>query len=336
MAELLGVDVVNSSMYDWASALAEAARMTWRLTDRTEIVIPRYISPERREVLLTYSEPVGMKVVDVAQSRSTGQIDVEDLKKKVTKNTAGVYIENPSYLGFVETNPKTVSEVAHDVGALFLAGVEPLSLGILQPPGEYGADIVVGEGQPLGNSMNFGGPQLGILGCRIESKIVRAMPGRLIGLSTTQDNSDTAYAMILQTREQHIRREKATSNICTNQALLAVTAAAHLSLLGKNGLRMLAEHILAKTKYAVKSLASVHDVESPVFNAPHFKEFTFRLAKGKAGKVLAGLLDHRIIGGKDVSSDFPELGETVVSCVTEIHSKESIDRFSSALNEVLR
>jgi glycine dehydrogenase subunit 1 len=224
ICELTGMDFANSSMYDWASALGEAASMASRVTGRNEFLVPYYIHPERLSTLNAYAEPVGIKIIKIKQDLHSGQIDLSDLKKKISNKTAGVYIENPSYLGFLETQVDELSKISHEKGSLFIVGVDPISLGILKAPGDYGADIVVGEGQPLGNFMNYGGPLLGIFACKGD-RLLRQMPGRIIGMTTTIDGKQKAYCMVLQTREQHIRREKATSNICSNEALCAVAGA---------------------------------------------------------------------------------------------------------------
>jgi glycine dehydrogenase subunit 1 len=336
IAELLKMDVVNASMYDWATALGEAGRMSGRLTGRSEVVIPRFASPDRRATLQTYINPTGMKTVEVAQSRVDGQIVLENLKEKVSSDTAAIYIENPSYLGFLETEVNAVAEISHDAGAVFIVGVDPTSLGIIRPPGDYGADIVIGEGQPFGNPANFGGPLLGILACKSDMTMIRAMPGRIIGMTTTVDEMQRAFVMSLQTREQHIRRREATSNICTNNALCALASAVYLSLLGKSGIRELSEHILAKTKYAIKKFSSIDGVDVPLFKAPHFKEFIIRFKRRQADDVLRELLEHKICGGKSLVPEFPELGESVLVCVTELHSKEQIDNYVETLDQLLR
>jgi glycine dehydrogenase subunit 1 len=336
VADLLEIDVVNASMYDWATALGEAGRMCKRLTGRSEVVIPRFTSPDRRAVLQTYIDPIGMRIVEVAQSREDGQIVLENLKEKVSSDTAAVYLENPSYLGYLETEVDAVAEISHDAGAVFIVGVDPTSLGILRPPGDYEADIVVGEGQPFGNPVNFGGPLLGILACKNDIKMIRAMPGRIIGMTTTLDEMQRAFVMSLQTREQHIRRGEANSNICTNNALCALASAVYLSLLGKSGIRELSEHILAKTKYAIKKFSSIDRIEVPLFKARHFKEFTVRFRRGQADDVLRKLLEHKICGGKSLAPEFPELGESVLVCVTELHSKQQIDNYVDTLDQLLR
>ncbi|MEM2118140.1 MAG: aminomethyl-transferring glycine dehydrogenase subunit GcvPA [Candidatus Bathyarchaeia archaeon] len=338
ICELTSMDVANCSMYDWASALGEAARMAVRVTGRNEVLIPRIIHPERAATLQAYAEPTGLKIQQIAYNRETGQVDLEDLNNKICDKTAAVYIENPSYLGFIETQVDEISKQIHAHGALLIVGVDPTSLGILKPPGDYGADIVIGEAQPLGNPMNFGGPLLGIFACRDDMNLIRQMPGRIIGLTTTTDNSKQGFCMTLQTREQHIRREKATSNICSNEALCAVASAVYMALLGPQGFRKLGEAIMYKANYAIHLLSKIDGVKAPVFKSAHFKEFTvnFDGAKSRVEEVNRKLLlKHQIHGGKNLFKEFPELGETALYCVTEIHSKEEIERLAEALEKIL-
>jgi len=333
---LTEMEFANCSLYDWASSLGEAARMASRVTGRDEVIVPHYLHPERLATLRAYSEPAGIEIIEARQDAETGQIILEDLEKKLSSKTAGVYIENPSYLGYVETEVEAIGDAAHRNGSLFMVGVDPISLGILKPPGEYGADIVIGEGQPLGNRMNFGGPLLGIFACRGE-RLLRQMPGRIIGMTTTVDGSQRAYCMVLQTREQHIRREKATSNICSNEALCAVAAAVYLALLGPEGLKSLCKTILTKSQYAIKRLSEIKGLRTPVFDAPHFKEFTVNFERsGKTvEEIHRRLLRERIHGGKIVSQEFPELRDTALYCVTEIHSRRDIDMLAESLAEIL-
>lgn len=337
ICELTAMDVANCSMYDWASALGEAARMASRVTKRNEVLIPKIIHPERKATLQVYAEPAEINVKEVAYNRETGQLSLKDLEGKISEKTAAVYIENPSYLGFIETQAEEIGEIAHAYGALFIVGVDPTSLGILKPPGEYGADVVIGEAQPLGNPMNFGGPLLGIFACRDDQTMIRQMPGRIIGLTTTVDGSKQGFCMALQTREQHIRREKATSNICSNEALCAVASAVYMALLGPKGLRELGETIMLKANYAIHLLSKIDGLKTPVFNSPHFKEFTvnFDGAGLKVVDVHEALLQKGAHGGKNVSKEFPELGETALYCVTEIHSKSEIEFLAKTLEEIL-
>jgi len=339
ICELTAMEVANSSMYDWASALGEAVRMAVRINHRTEVVVPRLIHPERYATLQTYVEPLSLKIKSAGYNRETGLLDLEDLKQQVSEQTCAVYVENPSYLGFVETQVEEIAQIAHEKGALFIVGVDPTSLGILKPPGEYDADIVIGEGQPFGNHLNYGGPLLGLFACRDRVELVRQMPGRVIGMTTTLEGDKTGYCMALQTREQHIRRERATSNICTNEALCAVASTAYLALLGPHGLRELGESIMTRSHYAVRQLSRIEGVKAPVFKSSHFKEFTVNIdGTGKKIDTVHKKLLHRhgVHGGKDVSKEFPKLGQTTLYCVTEVHSKEDIDRLAQGLGEILR
>lgn len=335
LSELLDMEVVNSSMYDWASSLGEAARMANRITGRRELLVPRFIHPERLAVLNAYTHPVGIKVVPVEQSPSDGQIDVDDLKAKVSPNTAGLYIENPSYLGFLQRSPTDLAEITHDAGGLFIVGVDPTSLGIVEPPGAYGADVVVGEGQPLGCYVNYGGPLLGIFACRGETKMIRQVPGRLVGVTTTREGNERGYCLVLQTREQHIRRERATSNICTNEALTAVRAAAYMALMGRAGFRRLGEYVLAICHYAMRRLSEISGLHVPIFQAPHFKEFTVNYARVTTDTVNRLLYQRGIMGGKPLIRDFPTLGHAALYCVSELHTRRDVDTLAEHLEKIL-
>ena len=337
MCEILEMDVANCSMYGWASSLGEAARMAARVTERDEFLVPHLIAPARMNVLKTYAEPAGIKVCEISHTPEDGQIDLEDLKEKVSNNAAAVYIENPSFLGFLMDSVEAISEIVHDAGGLFVVGVDPTSLGVLRPPRGYGADIVVGEGQPLGNYMNNGGPLLGIFACRSEPHLVRQMPGRIVGLTTTKDEDRRAFCMALQTREQHIRRQKATSNVCTNQALCALRAAVYTALLGWKGLKELGENILSKTHYTISSLSEIEAIRTPLFDACHFKEFTvnFDQTSKSVEEVNRDLLELGILGGKPLNYEFPELGETSLYCVTELSTVEEIERLRKGLQKIL-
>ncbi|UCD46095.1 MAG: aminomethyl-transferring glycine dehydrogenase subunit GcvPA [Candidatus Bathyarchaeota archaeon] len=335
ICELVSMEVGNASMYDWASALGEAARMASRLTRKDTIAVPSLISPGRLSVLRSYAEPAGIKVVQIDYDRTTGQLDIEDLKEKMNQSTAAVYVENPSYLGYVEEGVEAIAETAHDAKALFVVGVDPISLGLLKPPGEYDADIVIGEGQPLGNHMNYGGPLLGIFACRNDPKMMRQMPGRLIGLTQDLEGKRRGFTMTLQTREQHIRREKATSNICSNQALCAVASAAYLSLLGPSGMKELSEVVASRARYAMRRIGELPGIRAPLFSSSHFKEFTVGFRNRTVDEVHTGLLDRKLHGGKSLVKELPDLGEAALYCVTELHKKRDIDRLVTAMGEVL-
>lgn len=334
VADLYEIDAVNSSMYDWATAVGEAFRMAYRYNGRNKIVYAGHCGPGRIRVAETYVKPLGLRLVK-ASFDDRGRVDEESLKTLVDHETSAVYVENPCYLGAVVENVEAVGEITHDRNALFIVGAEPTSLGLLRPPGALGADIVVGEGQPLGLPMNFGGPLLGILGCRDDRKLIHSMPGRMVGMAETLGDKRRAFTMVLRAREQDIKREKATSNICTNQALCAITAAAYLSLLGKHGLQSLARHIFEKTAFFIEALQKVDGVKAPLLNAPHYMEFTYRKEGHSSEKLLTKLLSIGIVGGIRIREDFPQLGDGVLTCVTEVHSVEDIREYVETVKEVV-
>jgi len=337
MAELLAVDVVNSSMYDLASGLAEAILMCVRVKKRTRFIVPSTINPSHWQVINTYTEPQGIQIEKVDYDRNTGLLSTSDLESRLNDQIAGVYIENPSYLGFIESQVDRINEMTHEVGALLVAGVDLLSLGIMRPPGEYGADIVVAEGQPLGTPVSFGGPLLGVFGCIGNMKIIRQLPGRLVGMTrTSEEPHERGFVLTLSPREQHIRREKATSNICSNQALVAVTAAVYTSVMGPAGLRDLGETVAYNSHYAAKKLDAIPHVKAPVIEAPFWKEFAVRFESGiTAQRVHEELLDRDFHGGKLLTSEFPELGEAMLLCVTELHSRRVIDELVNVVEEIV-
>lgn len=238
-------------------------------------------------------------------------------------------------MGFVEENAVDVGEIAHDNKALYVVGVDPTSLGVLKAPGSYGADIVCGEGQPLGNHMSYGGPLLGILACKHDNRYIRQMPGRIIGITETLKDQRRAYVMTLQTREQHIRREKATSNICSNQALCAVAAGVYLSLMGPTGMRELGETIISRARYAQRKIGELPGVRAPIFNSFHFKEFTVNFQHNSVGEINQKLRANWIQAGIPLTKQFPDFGETSLFCVTEVHSKKDVDSLVSVLKEAM-
>jgi glycine dehydrogenase subunit 1 len=337
MAELLDLDVVNSSLYDWSTALGEAALMAKRTTQRSIILVPHIIHPDRLRVLKTYVEAAGIRVQEVQQDKKTGKLSLRSLKDKLSEDVAGVYVENPSYLGFIEEQVDDISKAAHERGCLLIAGVDPTSLGVIRPPGQYDADIAVGEGQPLGNRMGFGGPLLGIIGCKEDLKLIRQIPGRLVGMTTTVDRKETGFVLTLQTREQHIRREKATSNITSNEALCAIAALVYSSLLGARGFRQLGELIIANTNYTIHRLNKIGGLKAPSIQATHFKEFTVSTNESDISieSFNSKLLERGIQGGHIIDKEFPEYENTALICVTEIHSKEDIDKLVVASEEIM-
>ncbi len=338
LAEILEIDIVNSSMYDMATAVAEAARMTVRVKKkRSKFLVPGTINPEHYKVLHTYTEPADIEIEGIEYDMKTGLMSLPDLKSKLDDKVAGVYIENPSYLGFIETQVDEISKLVHDNNSLLVAGVDILSLGLMRPPGDYDADIVVAEGQHLGSPMSFGGPLLGVFGCINDRKLIYQMPGRLVGMTRTKEEPyENGFVLTLSPREQHIRREKATSNICSNQALAAVTAAIYMSVLGPTGLKQLGETIGYNANYAVKMLDRISGVQAPAIGQSIWKEFVVRFENGVLAKqVHDGLLESDLHGGRILIDAFPSLGESMLFCVSEMHSKETIDELVQTVEEIV-
>jgi len=326
VCELTGMDVTNASMYDGASALAEAALMSCDATRREKVLVLQTVHPEYREVLKTYLPPRGVELVEIPFK--DGVMDQMAFEAALQEDIAGVLVQNPNFFGNLEKAEEIV-KLAHAKGALVVMSVNPVSLGLLKSPGECGADIAVGEGQPFGNSLNFGGPYLGFLSCR--DKFVRRMPGRIVG-ATTDKNGQKGYVLTLQAREQHIRREKATSNICSNEALCALAFTMHLSALGKTGVKELANLNLQNAHYAAQEIAKIPGM-SLAFSQPFFHEFVIE-TKLEPAKVNSALLEDQIIGGLDLVRFYPGLDHHLLFCVTETKSKADIDRLVARLGAI--
>ena len=334
MCDLLGMEACNSSLYDWASAAGEAVRMAARVTGRRKALVAGNAGPQRRAVIRTYTEPLGLELETVSFDRKKGTLDLADLESKLTTDVACLYLENPNYFGVIEDGVASLVERVHGAGALAVVGVDPISLSLITEPGAYGADVAVGEGQPLGLAMNYGGPHLGIFSVK-DIKLARNMPGRLIGITTTvADPDQKAFSMVLQAREQHIRREAATSNVCTNQSLMAVAAASYLSLLGKWGFRRLGEAVISNSHYAARRLSRVKGVKSPHFTGAFFKEFVVSYPKAKATAVYSRLSRRGVLAGYPIQRALG-LGEAGLYCVTEVHTAEDIERLAEVLEEAV-
>ncbi|AHF07692.1 aminomethyl-transferring glycine dehydrogenase subunit GcvPA [Desulfitobacterium metallireducens] len=326
VCELTGMDAANASMYDGASALAEASLMSCDATRRKKVLVPATIHPEYREVLQTYLPPRGVEMVEVPSK--DGVVDLDALERYLEKDVAGVLLQSPNFFGAIE-KAEQIGKLAHDQGALFIMSVNPVSLGLLKSPGELGADIVVGEGQPFGNPLNYGGPYLGYLATR--DKYVRRMPGRIVG-ATTDKKGKKGYVLTLQAREQHIRREKATSNICSNEALCALAFTIHLTGLGKKGLKDMANLNLQKAHYAAQEIAKLPGMRL-AYAQPFFNEFVIE-TEVSPSKINQELIKEKIIGGLDLSRFYPELDHHLLICVTETKSKADIDQLVARLGEV--
>ncbi|USS40651.1 aminomethyl-transferring glycine dehydrogenase subunit GcvPA [Thermococcus aggregans] len=328
IGELVGLEIVNASMYDWGTALGEAARMAARVKRKNKFVVPRHIHPERKMVLETFVKGAGIEI-EYVKWNEKGQMDLEELKEKA-KDAAGVYVELPNFFGIIEEQIKEIGEIAHENDALFVVGVDPTILGIVEAPGNLGADIVVGEASFLGSALNFGGPRAGIFAIKNDKALIRQMPGRIIGM-TKDAEGKRAFVMTLQTREQHIRRAKATSNICSNEALVAVAAAIHLASLGPKGLEKLGEIILKNTAYFKKRLSEVAEIP---FDAVNFKDVpaTFEIPYEV---IHEKLLERGIHGGFYLKPYFPELGETALLAVTETTRREWVEALVKNVKEIL-
>lgn len=319
IANITGMDVANASMYDGATACAEAGMLAVENTRRKSLVVSKTVHPEIRKVLSTYMRFVNVEVVEV--DYTDGVTDIDKLKAAVSGATAGVIVQNPNFFGIIEDLTE-VEKTTHENKATLIVNVaDPISLGILKSPGEIGADIVVGEGQAFGNNLNYGGPYLGFMAAT--SKLMRKLPGRIAG-ETTDVDGKRAFVLTLQAREQHIRREKATSNICSNQALCALTAAVYLTTMGKQGLKEAAVQSMNKAHYAYNELIKTGTYK-PLFNKPFFKEFAVK-ANRKASDINAELLKNNILGGYDLSRDYSELDNSMLICVTEKRTKAEIDK----------
>jgi glycine dehydrogenase subunit 1 len=324
ICELTGMEVANASMYDGSTAAAEAVMMAVRLTGRRSVVAARSVHPEYREVLATYAFHQGMPLSE-AGFTDNGRVDLEALEHSLTPDTACVLIQSPNFFGTIE-DVNAVAELAHKHGALLVVAIaEALSLGIVVPPGQ--ADVIAMEAQSFGVPLGFGGPYCGVIATR--EQYVRQMPGRLVG-QTTDKNGKRGFVLTLATREQHIRREKATSNICTNQALIALIVNIFMTIYGKTGLMELAKLNLAKADYAARELGKRGKI---LFSgAPRFNEFVIETKEDPAA-INSRLLEQKIVGGLPLAKFYPELGNAALWCCTEMISREAMDSAAAVIGQ---
>ncbi|HJT58612.1 MAG TPA: aminomethyl-transferring glycine dehydrogenase subunit GcvPA [Ktedonobacteraceae bacterium] len=329
VCQITGLDIANASLYDGATAMIEAVLLAIGPGGRGEVVISEGVDPQYRTVLHTYAHARGFNVREVPTRN--GVTSIEALNEAVTPTTAAVVIQQPNFFGCIE-DVQAIEPIAHKGKAVFVATItEPASLGILTPPGEYGADIAVGELMSFGNPMSYGGPALGFMAAR--SKYMRLLPGRLVGQTVEEGGEkQTGYVLTLQTREQHIRRERATSNICTNQSLLAVGATIFLAALGKQGFRELGELCLQKAHYALRQITALPGY-SAKFSSPFFDEFVIT-APVSAQQLSQHLEQADIIGGYPLAERYDGMENDMLFCVTETSTKEDIDRLVAVLSEV--
>jgi glycine dehydrogenase subunit 1 len=327
MCELTGMEVANASMWDGSTATTEAVLMAERITGRRHVVVARSLHPEYRQVLDTYTRNLGLRIQEVGFT-ATGQMDAARLEAAIDKETAAVVVQSPNFFGVIEQTAH-LAELAHAKGALLVAAItEGVSLGAVRPPA--GADIVAMEAQSFGLAPSYGGPYAGVIATR--DKFVRQMPGRLAG-ETLDTEGRRGYVLTLATREQHIRREKATSNICTNQALCALAVTIHLCLLGKEGLKELAAQNLSKARFALEELEKIPGVRR-TFSGPFFNEFVVELPRS-VKMVNADLLREKIIGPLPVGSFYADLTKRALFCVTETTTRAEIERMTAALRQIL-
>lgn len=329
ICQLTGLDIANDSLYDGSTGAAEAVLMAHRVTSRNKVLLARSLHPQYREVVRTYIKNLGIEAVEVGFGPD-GRIDKAELGRGLDDRTAAVIYQSPNFFGVVE-DVQALSEAAHAVKALSVAVVaEALSLALLEAPGKLGADIVTGEAQSFGLPVSFGGPYLGFMSCKKE--FLRQMPGRITG-QTVDTEGRRGFVLTLSTREQHIRRERATSNICTNQALCALRATIFLETLGKQGLSELAWQNAQKTAYAADKLAAIPGVKRK-FTGPVFNEFAVELPKPWPA-VDAALRAKGLVGGYGLGAEYPGMGNAALVCVTEMRTKDEIDRLARTLQEVL-
>jgi len=336
MGELLDMDVVNVPTYDALQAVATSIRMAARITGRHEVLMPMTASRDTISKVRDYCKPqVKIRLLDY--DSGSGQLDLASLQHSISSSTAAVYFENPSYLGFLETHGSEIAQLAHLHGAICIVGVDPISLGILAPPIEYGADIVCGDLQPLGIHMQFGGGHAGFIATRDEETYVMEFPSRLFGITTTSVKGEYGFGDVAYERTSFAKREEGKEFIGTATALWGITAGVYLALMGPQGMQEIGKSILGRAHYAMSRISKIRGVVTPRFSTGHFKEFIVNF--DDTGKTVAeinrALLSQRIFGGKDLTQEFPELGNSALYCVTEIHTQDDLDRLADALEEAV-
>jgi glycine dehydrogenase subunit 1 len=336
MAELLDMDVVNVPTYDWFQAAGTSLRMAGRITRRKRVLVAAGSSPERMMAVRNYCRPV-LEVETVAADVETGLLDLEDLKSKLGDEVAAVYFENPGFLGVIETEGRAIADLVHANSSLLVVGVDPISLGILAPPSHYGADIICGDIQTLGNHMNFGGGMGGFISTRDEERFVMEYPSRLFGVARTAVPGEYGFGDVAYDRTSFGVREKGKEFVGTAAALHGITAAVYLALLGPVGMKELGQHLLQKSQYAIKKLSAVEGLRVPRLAAHHFREFVvdFNATARTVAEINRYLLTQNILGGWDLSSAFPRYGQSALFCVTELTSRSEIDRLAQILDTYL-
>lgn len=327
IARLTDMEVSNASLYDGATAIFEAAMMAMRVTGKNKIIADSGVSPIFRKILYSYTSNLSIEFEEIPVVH--GQSDRDKVAEFLDDKTAAIILQNPNFFGAIDDYTDII-KMTHNAGAVAIMSVYPISLGMLKTPGEMGADIVTGEGQSLGMPLSFGGPYLGFMATK--KRLVRKMPGRLVG-ATTDADGNRGFVLTLQTREQHVRREKATSNICSNGALCALRAVIYLSLLGKEGLKELAEHCFKKTEYLKKALSGVKKLQVKQ-SSPTFNEFTVRLPYN-AQRLITKMQDKGFIAGLALGQYYKGMDDYMLIAVTEKHTKQQLDQFVKTIRSVI-
>lgn len=326
VCQLTGMDVANASMYDGSTSVAEAVLMAERVTRRDRVLVSDGIHPEYLEVVKTYVQHAGIEIDTLALGDERAQTEVD--RAKLDETIAAVVVQSPNFFGTLE-NLKSLADSAHKVGALLIVAVtEPVSFGLVRPPGQCGADIVVAEGQSFGVPVSFGGPYVGLFACR--EKYARQMPGRLVGQAADAQGR-RGFVLTLATREQHIRREKATSNICTNQGLIALAASIYMTTMGRRGLQEVAKQCAQKAAYAARRIAALDNFSLPNASAPRFNEFVVRAPVGAKELLQRIAREENLTGGLALSRYYPERTNDLLVCVTETNTRAQIDHLVDAL-----
>ncbi len=336
ICELLNMEVSGTPTYDWGAAAGNSVRMASRITERKKILVPRNVSPTRLQILENFCGSVNpenaISVTTVEMDPETGRVDIEDLKAKMSYEVACVYFENPNYLGIIEADAKEMSDIAHDVDAESVVGVDAISLGVLASPASYGADIACGEAQPLGIKMFAGGGSCGFIATRDELSYVAEFPMRLVSLATTAVEGEYGFGQALYGRTSYMARENAKDWVGTTTALWGITAAVYMSLLGPKGMKELGETIIQKSNYTASLVEEIDGVEVPYRG--FFKEFPVKFSK-PVNDINESLLGHGIFGGKDITMEYPKMGDAALYCVTKMHSLDMIERLDAALREAM-
>jgi glycine dehydrogenase subunit 1 len=337
IGELVELDAVSLPTYDWASAAATSICMAARITGRPRAVVPASMGAERRSVVEGYCEP-WVELATIPFEATSGLLDLEQLRSALSQDVACVYFEQPGFLGTIETQAEEIAALAHEVGALCIVGVDPISLGVLEAPPQYGADMVCGELQSLGVHMHFGGGLAGFVASPDEERFVSEYPTFLIGLGQTAAEGEYAFGEVVWERTSYVQRGDSKEYTGTTQNLWAIAAGAYLALLGPEGLSELGRGVLERARYAARRLGEIPGVRAPALSAPFFKEFVVDF--GDSGRTVAevnrSLRERGIFGGLDLSEQYPDLGESALFCVTEVHTQGDVDRLADELREVLR